>query len=319
MCISTIGISCSPQTRKIQSQEQCENFILTIEFHPSFISPCRIDLIKNDTAKTLSIDNFYFKDDLKYLNNSNLRIGKTDSLLVTVDDWFKEYLKNNYGDSVFYKQIENINILDNQFNNFIDSISIIDLVTQKSLEKEGIFDGITIYFEYKSDTINNKFSFRCPDPEDATEFQLIKSLFYLFENSFKKEITNNYIEQLKGYFDFGLLIKHISDNPLEYRFYSHLSENEADEFYNLMESLPRNKPVIFDFSNFGGMGTMFYDDFEEFIDENPNVYWLVDKDNKHSKKQIKEIGVKQNRIFENRNNLLQAINRKSIFRQKNNE
>ena len=305
-----IGFSCSPQTNKNQSQEQCENFIFTIEIHPSFTVPCKIDLIKNDTAKTLSIDNFYFKDNLKYLDNSNLRIGKTDSLLVTTDDWFREYLKKNYGDFVFYNRIENINLSENQLKKFFDSISNIDLTTQKSLEKEGILDGITIYFEYKSDTIDNKFSFRCPTPEDTVEFQLIKSLFYLFENVFEKESTNNYIEDLKGYFDFGLLVKHISDNPLEYRFYSHLSSNEAEEFYKLMESLPRNKPVIFDFSNFGGMGTMFYDTFEEFIEENPNVYWLIGKNNEHSKKQIKEIGVKQNRIFEGRDKLLQTLRKR---------
>jgi len=139
------------------------------------------------------------------------------------------------------------------------------------LKKEGVLDGITIYFEYKSESIENKFSFRCPTPKDSVEFQLINSLFNLFEDTFKKEITNNYIEQLKGYFDFGLLVKHISDNPLEYRFYSFLSANEMDEFYTFMECLPRNEPIIFDFSNFGGMGTMFYDDFEEFIKKNANV------------------------------------------------
>ena len=302
-----IGISCLQKTRNIQSQEQRENFIFTIEFHPSFTAPCRIDLIKKDTVTTLSIDNFYFKYALKDIDNSNLKIGKTDSLLVTVNDWFKEYLKKNYGDSVFYNQIESINIPENLFKSFFDSISDIDLTTQKSLEKEDVLDGITIYFEYKSDIVDNKFSFRCPHPENTTEFKLIKALFYLFESGFKKECTNNYIEQLKGYFDFGLLVKHISDNPLEYRFYSHLSDNEADEFYKLMESLPRNKPVIFDFSNFGGMGTMFYDDFEEFIEENQDVYWLVEKNNKYSKKQIKEIGVKQNRIFEDRDKLLKTL------------
>ena len=308
ICIFAIGISCSQQTMKIKSQEQRENFIFTIEFYPSFIMPCRIDLIKKDAEKTLSIDILYFKDALEYIDNSNLKIGKTDSLLAS--DWYKEFFKYEYGDSVFYNQIEMINITENQFESFFDNISNIDLATQKSLEKDGILDGITIYFGYKSDTIDNKFSFMCPTPKDTTEFQLIKSLIYMFESVFEKESTNNYIEHLKGYFDFGLLVKHISDNPLEYRFYSHLSSNEAAEFYKLMESLPRNKPVIFDFSNFVGMGTMFYDNFEEFIEENPDVYWFVGKNNEHSKRQIKEIGINQNRIFEDRDKLLQTLRKR---------
>lgn len=83
-----------------------------------------------------------------------------------------------------------------------------------------------------------------------------------------------------------------------------MSSSEALEFYGLMETLPRNKPVIFDFSNFGGMGTMFYDDFEDFIEENPDVYWIV---NDFSIKQINEIGVQKDRIFNTREDAIQAI------------
>ncbi|MDR3226286.1 MAG: hypothetical protein LBT56_01260 [Prevotellaceae bacterium] len=294
-----ITIPCNSQKNSYLEK----NFTFIVELYPSFTAPCRIIFQNENNSKTLSVNIFYDKEHLQYLNDkNNLTPEKTDILLI--DDWFKKYL----GDTVYvyFKHLETIQVVDNEFQNFVDSLYKIDLTKQKSLEKEGIYDGIDVAFRFKTDSIDNCFNFQCPDPEDSTEFTIIKAIFNLLEHSYKLESTNNHIETLKGYFDFGLCVKHISDNPLEYRFYSHLSEN--DEFYNLMESLPRDKPVIFDFSNFGRMGTMFYDYFEDFIEENPNVYWIVV--NNYTIKQINEIGVKRNRIFNNRNDAIKVIKRK---------
>jgi hypothetical protein len=275
-----------------------KDFVFKVEFYPSFIAPCRIILKKNGESKTLSIDYLYSSKQFKIKNQNDLIIENSDSLLL--DKWNHPF----YGDTIFVKHIENVIVSENGFKNFNDCLSLIDLTKQKSLIKEGILDGITIYLRFKTDSIDNHFSLRCPDPVDTSEFKIIKTWFDLIESSFKTELANNYIEHLKGYFNFGLLVKRISDNPVEYRFYSHLSSNEADEFYKLMESLPNDKPVIFDFSNFEGMGTMFYDDFEELIENNSHVYWIV---NDYSIKQVKEIGVKSNRIFKDRQTLLKKI------------
>ena len=273
-------------------------FVFTTEFFPSFIQPCRIILKKKDNIFTLRIDQIYDRKHFKPSDINNLKIESADSLLI--DKSYRQY----YPDSIFIRHLEKVEISKPDYQNFSDSLFALDLTKQNSLQKENILDGITIYFRFKTDLNDNRFSFRCPDPSDSSEFKIIKSLFNLLENSFKTQLTNNYIEHLKGYFDFGLLVKHISDNPLEYRFYDHLSANEVDEFYELLESLPVDKPIIFDFSNFLGMGTMFYDDFEDLIDENPNVYWIV---NDISIRQVKEIGVRKNRIFKDREVLLKKI------------
>jgi hypothetical protein len=283
---------------QIESLQNHSDFVFISEFYPSFIQPCRVILEKKDNNFTLQIDQVFDRKHFKILDIANFKIENTDSLLI--DRRYRQF----YADSVFIKHLEKVEISKSDLQKFSDSFIAQDLTKQKSLLKEGILDGITIYFRFKNDLNDNHFSFRCPDPSDSSEFRIIKSLFYLFENSFKNQLTTNYIEHLKGYFDFGLLVKHISDDPLEYRFYDHLSANEADEFYKLMESIPLDKPIIFDFSNFSGMGTMFYDDFEDLIDENPNVYWLV---NEYSIRQVKEIGVRKNRIFMDKKVLLKKI------------
>lgn len=272
-----------------------KNFIFTIEFYPSFIQPCRLVMRKNGDSLILTIDNLFDKKNFKTTKGEDLIMESFDSLLI--DKWFRSY----YGDTMFIQQLEKAIVSANNYKIFLDSLSTVDLRKQTSLIKDNILDGITIYLRYQTDSIDNKFSLRCPDPSDKSEFKIIRALINLAESSFKTEVANNYLEHLKGYFDFGLLVKYISDNPLEYRFYCYLSSNEADEFYKLMDSLPKDKPIIIDLSNFQGMGTMFYDDFEELIQMNHYVYWLV---NDYSIKQVKEIGVKSNRIFHDRQTLL---------------
>jgi hypothetical protein len=273
------------------------DFILTVEFYPSFIEPCRIVLQKKGDIETLSIDKIYGSERMRAIDKKDLLIDKNALL---IDKGYQQF----FGDTIFLKHIECVSVTKKNFKAFKDSIINIDLTKQKSLVKEGILDGITIYFRFKTDSINNQFSLRCPRPSDKSEFQIIKSVFNIIESSFKTESANNYIEQLKGYFDFGLLVKHISDNPLEYRFYSHLSSNEADEFNKLMKELPNDEPIVIDFSNFRDMGTMFYSDFQDLIKRNPNVYWIV---NDYSEKQVLEIGVKPEKLFKDRQTLINKI------------
>lgn len=297
LVLSTFIFSSCKAEKRPESMNQ--NFIFTIEFYPSFIPSSRIIIKKEGEKETISIDNIY----------GNKYLSKRDGL--TAENIFNSLLNKDYirywGDTLFVKHLENQNINKVIFQQFKDSIEDLDLSRQKSLIKENILDGITVYFRFQTEKSDNRFSFRCPEKSDSVEFKIITRLISLFENSFKSSTTNDYIENLKGYFDYGLLVKHISDNPLEYRFYSHLSSNEADEFYILMEKLPKDKPIIFDFSNFGGMGTMFYDNFEELIEENPNVYWIV---NENSMRQVKEIGVKPNRIYKDRMTLLNKLKNK---------
>lgn len=279
------------------SDVSSQDILFKIEFYPSFIPWSRVEIQKKRNETTLSIYKLFEVNDPRFKTNGSESLETKYQLLI--DSTHLEY----YGDSIFVEQIEEISISDDVFQVFSESLKNVNLSGQESLVKKGILDGITIYLNYETDHNGNKFSLRCPAPSD-NEFIIIEALFTLFESTFDKQKTKDYIEDLKGYFDFGLLVKHISNDPLEYRFYSHLSSNEAEELYDWIDALPRNKPIILDFSNFGGMGTMFYGDFNDLIKENDEIYWLVSE---YSQKQVKEIGVKKSRIFKKRKALKNAI------------
>lgn len=297
LLLSTLFFSICKGEKKPKLTSQ--DYILTIEFYPSFIPASRIVIKKHGKKETISIDNIY----------GNKNISKRDGLIA--ENIYNSILNKDYirywGDTLFVKHLENQEIKKEIFQQFKNSIENIDLSKQESLIKTGILDGITIYFRYQTKNTDNQFSFICPGKSDFNEYKIVSGVISLCENSFISSASNNYIENLKGYFDFGLLVKHISDNPLEYRFYDHLSSSEADEFYKLMENLPKDKPIIFDFSNFERMGRMFFDNFRKLIDRNTNVYWIV---NDQSIKQINLIGVKPERIFKDRQIVLTEIKNK---------
>ena len=288
-------VSCKSEDKSPLSKQ---DFTFTVEFYPSFIESCKIVFQKKGDTTTLSLDNIIWGKN-KHLNDSGkLKVEYFDNLLI--NERFHQYV----GDTLFLKHLETVIINKADFKQFTNDLLTVDLSKQKSREDQGCIDGITVYYKFHTDSFENRFSSRCPHKSDSIDYKIIKALFGVFESSFKTKAAINYTEQLKGYFDFGLLVKHISDNPLEYRFYSHLSANEADEFYKFIKSLPKDKPIIIDFSNFGGMGTMFYSDFQNLITRNPHVYWLV---NEYSKGQVVEIGVRPDRIFTNKQELIKKI------------
>lgn len=276
-----------------------KDFVMTIEFSPSFLENCRVIITKENNVKTLSLDKLYFsKSELSSIGDtSNLSVETSDSLIGG------RMNNTSFDNEVFILPIEKTSVTNENFLKFTQDLNNIDLSKQENLVKQ-MLDGVSVYFRYQSESIDHKFAFKSPHASDTTEFQIIKSTFNLIESNIKSEDAIIYIEQLKGYFDLGLFVKKTSNNPLEYRFYSHLPKNDKEEFQKLIESFPINRPIIIDLSNFEGMSTMFYPDFQTLIKKNSNVYWLV---NDISIEDVLEIGVKDDKIYKTRNALINKI------------
>jgi hypothetical protein len=246
------------------------DFRLAIVFKPTFLVASRVVLEKRGELTTLAIS-------------------------LGID----ERQKAIGGDLRNCDQLERVPVAEGAFAEFQRRAGPLRLSMQKDLKKN-MLDGITVSFRFEDGSSDHSFSYTCPDRSDPSEFKIIEALFDLFECSFEMPETVNYVERLKGYFDFGLLVKKTSESPLEYRFYSHLSANEAEEFWQFLAGLPADRPVIFDMTNFGGMGTMFYDAIRAFLARNRDVYWLVSPS---TAEQVIEIGVRPDRILRSRSGL----------------
>ena len=194
------------------------------------------------------------------------------------------------------------------YQKFIENIKDINLENYKSPKMEGIgLDGITTYIEYQHDpTKISKFDFWSPSRKVyITEYKLLDGFFNFTDKIFKDKKQIEYLEDLRGYFDYGLPIRKISDKPLEYRLYSSLSIHEKVDLEDFADRLPTKEPIIFDCTNAHGMGTVLYPIFRKMIVKNTTIYWLSNKEGR-MRDQILEIGAKK--IYDNKADILTGIN-----------
>ena len=143
-------------------------------------------------------------------------------------------------------------------------------------DERRILDGITGRIEkHDNEQIYETLKFVSPNRKNfKLDYKSLDAFFQVIEEeATSKEYLREYLEDLKGYFDYGLPVKQINDNPLEFRLWGSLTGNEENELYNFLDSLPKEEPIIFDVTNFPGMGNMFHGKFREF-NKNHYIYYL---------------------------------------------
>ena len=134
-------------------------------------------------------------------------------------------------------------------------------------------DGINVHGDFNQNNITHKFAFW--SPEKGTEnADLMVVLFDLLDKVFTEQRMINYVEQLEQYFPHQLGLKKLSDEPLTYKLFGSITSNEKDELYNFLQSMPLNRKIIIDMSNYSRMGSMFFDEFNQYCASNRNIYWL---------------------------------------------
>jgi hypothetical protein len=239
---------------------------LTIDFKPSFIKDSRLILLKqtNDYLITLETDKFTDKSII------------SDSDLIHLGSYLKDY---NFVHKGSVDTIGQENVIENGDTVVYYQLSI------------GT-DGINVYGELLKNDHKKTFKFWSPDKED-TNHELIEILFKLMYTQFHSQKTINYLEQLEQYFDFGLGLRKLHDKPLTYKLYGSISANEMDELYAFFDSLPIDKKVFIDMSNFNGMGTMFDEDFLELSESHRLITWINCSEN--AKMTLKRSEIKRNR------------------------
>lgn len=216
---------------------------LTVDFSPSFIERSQLIICKENSKYSMTIKN-------SKINEKGIL---ADSLISDLQLFFVDYYKQKFTlDSI--KKIEELEM---------------DKNAVEILELDGIgVEGVLV-------DNNNERSFNFSSPRKGTvDHNLIFVLYKLMYKAFTKPETINYLEQMEGYFSFGLGLKKLKDSPLTYKIYGSISSDEEKELSDFFRGLPTDKDIYFDMSNFNGMGTMFYDDFYTLCNKNRGIYWI---------------------------------------------
>jgi hypothetical protein len=278
----------------------CQNFTLDMEFNPSFIEKSKLTVEKDSNSCFISLNTKSFSE------RKEISCFEIDSL----KDFFKTYdysVKTN-GSSKYIRHYMDTKIL--QDTNWVvvkqDTVRkdlrnrlgyIFDPDSNKYYYEDVMMctwtDGITVKGQLSNGDTVKKIYFFAPSKGEQNHF-LAKLLFELMNQYFKNELTITYIERLEGYFGFGLGLKKLSDRPLTFKIYGVISLAEENDLIVFFDSLPKDRKIFIDMSNFSGMGTHFYENFIELNKTHNNIYWTNCSES--VKKELMTLGFKESKF-----------------------
>jgi hypothetical protein len=141
--------------------------------------------------------------------------------------------------------------------------------------------------------IQKVHEYRCPG-QGTSEWSLAGAFLVRMENLIRDQELTNYIELLEEYFG-RLPAKLFEETPRRLRIYGHLSVMDRKGLTDLIAKVANEQALIVDFTNFGGMGTILYKEFEP-LKAIKDLKVLVRADNEHVLQQVKEIGFKEEQV-----------------------
>ena len=236
---------------------------LRVDFAPSFIEKSRLSINKDNLEYSITIQN-------SKINETWLL---ADSSLLDLQLLFVDYFRLKYSlDSITNTEVQAMALRG-------EHIVMLDGISVKGVLVDSVGDRVFDFSSPRKGTINHN---------------LMVVLYNLMYKAFTKPETINYLEQMEGYFSLGLGLKKLNESPLTYKIYGSISSNEKKELLDFFSSLPADKEIYFDMSNFNGMGTMFYDDFYTLCNKNRRIFWIDCSDS--AKNDLTKAGIRSTNI-----------------------
>ena len=169
-----------------------------------------------------------------------------------------------YQNSKFYKTEKSIqgskNLINEKYNisnenltTFLNEIYEIGL-DSSLIHQRTVLDGIGFKFntiDQQNDTISLTSVSPNREKEYELDYRILDAFFLLANNTINDYKGLSITENIQYYFVYGLPIKQTNTEPFEYRVWGRISGCESDnpELIKFLDSLPNNKPVIFDLRN----------------------------------------------------------------------
>ena len=239
-------------------------------FAPSFLYPTKFTInIEDKTIEQYTYqDSYYVKE---WIDSTSYREHRKDTLVI---HYQKSFPINNQ--------------ILNKFLNELKT-SQLDSTIQ---HREPILDGIGFRvseIDIKNDTISLTSNITRRNEKSQMEYKLLDPFFDLAYKSINDYEGVSGIENIQDYFSYGLPIRKVNEEPIEYRIWGSISGCRKDnqEFLTLLQNLPNDKPVIFDLRN-GSIAYCLNEVLEEFSQKR-ELYIYGDKSALSSKKIMDEI------------------------------
>lgn len=178
---------------------------------------------------------------------------------------YYNYLKDYKGKVYSNKQVKTYSIKTEDLDQFLNQMYSVKLDSTIDYSRK-ILDGIgfkVCKYLSNSDTVCLTNNSPGRNSNYRNEYILLDGFFQLVNKTITDQEGLSYIENIQDYFDYGLPIKKMADEPLEYKVWGAVAENELVELDGFLNRLPINAPVLFDVSN-GSVSENALDVFEKY-------------------------------------------------------
>jgi hypothetical protein len=158
-------------------------------------------------------------------------------------------------------------------------------------------DGIVIAGKYTRPDVP-PFVFRSWSPSERyhqRDLAIIQALFRLLDPIQTSQGLMEYLEDVGGYFK-GLRampVKIIGGYPYRIRFYGGLGKECAPQLKELLQNLPKDRPLLIDMSYLHDINESLYPYFRDLIKKNKEIEWIATG---RAKFQLWEMGVEEEKI-----------------------
>ena len=215
-------------------------------FAPSFLNLTKFTIdIENKTIEQYSYQSSYI---VQKKNSKNVieELSK-DTLIVHYKKTFK---------------INNENLQD--FSNELELSQFNKTVKHGERCLDGVGFRIS-KINMKNDTISLTTSNPLRNNKYKTDFKILDAFFKLSYKTISDYKGICIVENIQDYFNYGLPIRLVSKNPLEYRVWGSVSGCREDnpDLIAFFNKLPNNKPVLFDLRN-GSFSICLYEVLGDF-------------------------------------------------------
>jgi hypothetical protein len=247
---------------------------INIEFYPAFVKPTKFTIDINNRT----IVQYQYQTSIMYYDPDSIKWGSFYAHRVKYKDTL----------IVYYKKTFQINKVD--LNKFLQSVNE-NKLDSNIVHDRIVLDGVSFKFNtinFKNDTFS--LTSVCPDRhENKLDYKYLDAFFefaYATINDYKGVCL---IENIQDYFSYGLPIKFISNEPLEYRIWGTISgcRNDNPKLLEFLKQLPIDKPIIFDLRN-GSFSPCLYELFDDYgHKKNLFYYGKENLDNEWTKIKLK--------------------------------
>ena len=173
--------------------------------------------------------------------------------------------------------------------------TIDDLVAKgvKSTCNSGL-DGISVRVVHRH--LELKAAFEAWSPANGSpQGVFVGKLFDLAWNTVRDETMMQRLEQIYGYLRGDLPVRWIENEIKTLRVFGSLTSYDEDGLRSLFATLPKDEPLVFDLTNFEGMGTILYPTIREFASQHDQLAWACSA---AAAKHLQQMEIDSRRIFE---------------------